>query len=417
MASVAIVNAVYSPEPMVSAQMGRDLAVHLAQSGACVTVLCPFPSRPIGADYSVFRAIDVPRVELDIGVKIVRLPSFRAPQSKFFSRMRESFCFGQHVTSYLRRHLSNVDVVYANTWPLFSQALIARHCAKRGIPLVLHIQDIYPESLLGKLPSWCRGAVTAPFKAMDRWTSRQARTIVVISEGMRRTYVGDRRIPAERVVTIPNWQNEELFATMPPRREACARYRLAEDRLTFLYLGNIGPVAGVDLLIRAFTQANVSNAQLLIVGGGSAKAASQELARHLGAGNVHFVSDPDAKNVPLLQSMAHVCLLPMKRGAGRSSIPSKLPAYLFSAKPVLATLDAESDTARCIQEAQCGWVGEPENVRWLANKMSEIAVMPVSELSEIGQRGRCYGLRHFSKALGVRRLVNVVRNATRGSWV
>jgi len=72
--------------------------------------------------------------------------------------MRESLSFGWHACRYLERHLPDVDAVYANTWPLASQVLIARYCTRRRIPLVFHIQDVYPESLLGKLPACLRGA-------------------------------------------------------------------------------------------------------------------------------------------------------------------------------------------------------------------------------------------------------------------
>jgi hypothetical protein len=131
----------------------------------------------------------------------------------------------------------------------------------------------------------------------------------------------------------------------------------------------------------------------------------------MGVSGVLFVSDPEASNVPLLQSLGHVCLLPLRAGAGLSSIPSKLMAYLLSAKPVLATLDAGSDTARCIQEAQCGWVGEPEQVEWLARKMAEVAALPTAVLEAMGQRGRAYGLKHFSKSEGVQRLASVILSA------
>ena len=154
-----IVNAVYPPEPVVSAQMGRDLADYLAHEGARVTVLCPYPSRPLGVEYPNFRKSSAARVEVVCGVKVVRLPSFTAPQSRLVARMRESWSFGWQVCRFLENQVGEVDVVYANTWPLVGQALIARHCARRGIPLVLHIKDIYPEALLGKLPSWFRGLV------------------------------------------------------------------------------------------------------------------------------------------------------------------------------------------------------------------------------------------------------------------
>jgi hypothetical protein len=84
---------------------------------------------------------------------------------------------------------------------------------------------------------------------------------------------------------------------------------------------------------------------------------------------------------------------------------------LLSGKPVLATLDAESDTAQHIREAQCGWVGEPESAVWLAAKMGEVAALPPVVLDLMGQRGREYGLKHFSKSEGVQRLADLVTAA------
>ena len=85
-----------------------------------------------------------------------------------------------------------------------------------------------------------------------------------------------------------------------------------------VYLGNIGPVAGVDFLIQAFHRAAIENSQLLIIGDGSAKNKCVEMVDRLRIANARFISDPVVKNVPLIQSMANVCLLPLKRGAGRT---------------------------------------------------------------------------------------------------
>ena len=408
---IIIVNAVYPPEPVVSAQIGRDLAVHLAQEGGRVTVLCPFPTRPAGAQYSEYRKNDGVRVARVEGVEVIRLPSFTAPESTVINRMRESFSFGQHVHQYLKRHYADVDVIYANTWPLLGQAFIARYCKRRGIPLVLHIQDIYPESLLCKWPLALRGVLAPLLTAFDRWIVRQATRVVVISENMRRTYVEGRGLAPEKVVVISNWIDEGRFSRLPARSDACKRYGVPEEKFTFLFLGNVGPVAGVHGLIEAFHAAQLKQAQLVIAGDGSAKAACIELVKRLMASDVLFISDPDVGNVPMLQSIAHVCLLPLRKGAGMSSMPSKLPAYMFSAKPVLATVDVESDTARSIREAKCGWMGEPENTQWLAAKMTEISILPTAELTAMGQRGLAYSLMHFSKAEGVQRLGGVVLDA------
>ena len=401
----------YPPEPVVSAQMGRDLAAYLADFGARVTVLCPHPSRPLGVHYADFGPVTAARVDIENEVKVVRLPSFTAPQSRLMARMRESWSFGRQVCRYLEGQVGELDVVYANTWPLFSQALISRHCVRRGVPLVFHIKDIYPESLLGKVPRGFRGLVGAALTALDRWIVLRAACVVVISENMRRTYVQNRGLSSEKVITILDWMDEHRFEGLPERSQACARYGVPEEPFTFLYLGNIGPVAGVEGLIEAFHAAGLKQAQLIIAGDGSSKAACVELAKRIGASGVRFVSDPEAGNVPLLQSLSHVCLLPLRKGAGLSSIPSKLIAYMFSAKPVLAALDAGSDTARCLQEAHCGWVGEPEHVEWLAAKMAEVAALPPAVLEEMGRRGRSYGLANYSKAVGVRKLADAVMGA------
>jgi glycosyltransferase involved in cell wall biosynthesis len=331
--------------------------------------------------------------------------------------MWESFSFGWHACNYLADHLQDVDVVYANTWPLLGQALVARLCSRRRVPLVLHIQDVYPESLLGRLSGLSRRIVRAPLTALDRWTARQAKSVVVISENMQRTYVEDRGLPQERVATIFDWQDESRFVNLPDRTDVCARHGVPAERFTFVYLGNIGPVAGVELLIKAFGEASAGNAQLLIVGEGSNKARCMSVASDLRLATVRFLSCPTPFDAPILQTMAHVCLLPLRRGAGMSSIPSKLMAYLLSAKPVLATVDSESDTARCIQEAKCGWVGEPEDVGQLALKMAEVARLPLSVLQQMGQCGRSYGLEHFSRAEGVRRLAAVIQDAANHTMI
>lgn len=408
---IAIINAVFPPEPVVSAQLGRDLAEYFAESGVRVTVLCPYPSRPHGVEYASYRPSAATRVDLDGRIAVVRLPSFTSPQSRLIARTWESFHFGWHVCRYLDGQLSHVDVIYVNSWPLISQALIARYCTRRGIPFVLHVQDIYPESLFGKIPRWSRNLVGLVLTAIDRWVALRAARVVVISENMRHAYIESRGLTPEKVITIMNWLDERRFDVLPARSEACAYYGITEDRFTFLYFGNIGPVAGVEDLIVAFHTAGLKQAQLIVAGSGSSKASCVALASRLGACNVRFVPVPYDGDVSLLQSLGHVCLLPMRQGAGMTSIPSKLLAYLFSAKPVLATLDTGCETARCIREAQCGWVGEPEGIVWLADKMRAIAAMPASELAEIGQRGKQYGLAHFSRTVGVSRLANTILNA------
>jgi glycosyltransferase involved in cell wall biosynthesis len=104
--------------------------------------------------------------------------------------------------------------------------------------------------------------------------------------------------------------------------------------------------------------------------------------------------------------MADVMCLPVKKGFAMSSIPSKLPAYMFSAKPVLASVDAESDTARCIKDCNAGWVCEPENVEQIFNLMQKIVGLNKEELNIMGNSGREYAVKEFSRTENLKILAN-----------
>lgn len=406
--NVVIVSAVYPPEPVVSGRMSQDLAQVLTESGSTVRVVCPFPSRPLGAAFPEFHVSSRALCRNEAGVEVWRIPSFSSPRSTLCGRMRESFSFGWRTCHYIGSVIPRGQVVYVNSFPLLSQFILAWFCVAQGIPLVLHIQDVYPESMLAKVPGSVSYILGGLLARIDRWTASQATRLVVISENMFQIYCGKRGVPAAKIVLCPTWQDDALFAARYDRTTICRRYNVDAGKFTFLYLGNIGPVAGVETLILAFEAAKLADAQLLIIGDGTAKNSCTQLVERNKIAGVYFMSDRDANNVPILQCMGDVFLLPVSRGAASTSIPSKLPAYLFSGRPILASVDASSDTAHHIEQSQCGWVVEPSAVLQLAKKMVEIVALPKAELARKGDFGRNYGLEHFSKTKRARELAAIV---------
>jgi glycosyltransferase involved in cell wall biosynthesis len=400
---VAIVNAVYPPEPVVSARLGQDLAEQLTLNAHQVTVICPYPSRPAGIRYTGW--YDEEATTKSVVVRRVR--SRLAPESRLVGRMHESWSFGRAACRALAG-LESVDVVYANTWPILSQWYISNFCYRRQIPLVLHIQDLYPESLLNRMGPGIARLIGPALMQLERITVRKAKHLVVVSERMQRDVIRTRKINAKKVTFVPNWVDCRPFETVAPRGEACRRYGVRDDLFTFLYFGNIGPVAGVELVIQAFARAALSDAQLVIAGDGSQKAICMDLVRAEGIGGVFFISEPRAERIPQIQQLGHVSLLPVRRGAATSSIPSKLMTYMLGGSPVIATVDTESDTAAMIHAAGGGWVGPPEDVCWLAETMKSVKKMPEEELVMLGALNATYGKHNFSKESGAGRLMDVI---------
>lgn len=399
MKTILIISAVFPPEPVVSSQLSFDIATELSKDWK-VVVLHPEATRPEGFD---FRNV----CELNNNFENITLPSYVCPQSTIIGRSRESYAFGVECRKYIKKKRTELACIYMNSWPLFSQLLIVKTAKKYAIPCFVHVQDIYPESFTNKLK---RGVLKhLLYKVLlpiDRYILSHATHVLAISSNMKLYLAETRGIDADKIMTVENWQDERNFIAY---RKAIGYRERAEDRLTFMYLGNNGPVAGVELLITCFAKAYLPNSRLVIAGSGSRKEICKELAQNYPEACIEFWDVPDGK-VPEIQHQADVMLLPVKKGAAMSSIPSKLPAYMFSQKTIIGSLDLESDTAKAIIKANCGLVVEPENEQMLINAFQEVAGWNVQMLKQKGENGFEYAISRFSRKHNLSLITNLIRN-------
>lgn len=392
-----IISALFLPEPVVSAKLSFDIAQALSFKEE-VTVISPNPSRPLGFKFET-------SIEINNFNHIV-LNSYTCPKSTIMGRFLESYSFGKLSSKYISTHYQNLSMIYANTWPLFSQYLAVRTAKKFGIPIVIHVQDIYPESLINKIPLG-KSIVYSILKPIDKFILQNSTSIIVISQNMKDYLIKTREIEENKVFVVPNWQDESNFININYEKESI---KDEHSLYTFMYLGNIGPVAGVDLLVDAFALADISDARLIIAGSGSMKEELQKKIQKYPKCRIELWQVPEGK-VAQIQSMADIMLLPIKKGAGLSSIPSKLPAYMFSKKAIIATVDADSDTAYAIRNAKCGWVLPPENLSSLAQKLKMVVSLPKDEVEIFGENGYNYALNNFSKNNNLKKVINILEQS------
>ena len=388
---ILVLSGVFPPEPVVSASLSIAIARALSREYD-VTVLSPMPTRPNGSIYSRpdFRDEHFTHIVTD---------SYVCPASKFIGRMRESLSFGRCIASYIREHHENISAIYANVWPIFSQYLAVKEAKRWEIPIVLHIQDIYPESMLGRL-GIIGCMIKWPLLELDRFILRNASTVFAISENMKSYLCDTRHIEDSKVLVVRNWQDDSLF---PEHLEQTVR-----GKFTFMFVGSISPAAGVMLLLKAFVKAAIPDSQLVIAGSGSDKAACEAYTRQHPEADIRFrpVTPTEVADV---QSGADVLLLPLRKGVGHTASPSKMPAYMFSAKPILACVDRGSDVELVVHASQCGWVCEPENESALSEMMIRVTGMPREQLNEIGRNARRYALDHFTAAKNLNTIISSIK--------
>jgi len=81
---------------------------------------------------------------------------------------------------------------------------------------------------------------------------------------------------------------------------------------------------------------------------------------------------------------------------------------MFSKKPIIASVDMDSDSARVINEAKAGWVIEPENINMLIDAMRKASLTKKSKLELKGENGFNFAMENLSKKNNLKQLVKAI---------
>jgi len=396
---ILIVSALFPPEPVVSANLSFDIANALVEKDE-VVVISPKPSRPLGM---TFDDNNVP-----YKFKHILLNSYTHPKSHLIGRFIESYSLGIHTKKYIDVHHQDIEVIYANTWPLFAQKYLVEVASKYKIPLVLHVQDIYPESISEKTPFF-GSLINKLLLPMDKNILKHSSAIITISYKMRDYLINSRHLEEDKISVVRNWQDDDIFINFKNKN----KNQLNKDKkFTFMYLGSISPSAGVDLLVHAFSKADLEDAQLIIAGGGSDKEKCMKIAKTYKDKDIQFY-EVSGVEVPAMQARADVLMLPLKKGVAKTALPSKLTAYMLSGKPVIASIDVDSEPADIIRDNGCGFAIEPENEKELINCMEEIFRKNRDELLKMGEQSFNYAKENLSRKYNLSKIIKIIKNAKR----
>lgn len=391
---ILLISSTFPPEPVVSANLSIDLATELSKIRE-VKVITPRPSRPKGF-------INNPHMMQYDQFEQVILQSFIYPKSGVFGRMIESFSFGKYAARYIKKNSKSLDCIYFNAWPLLAQFLIVHSAKKYSIPSIIHVQDIYPESLTDKFRLF-QNILKKLLLPIDIYILRNSSKVITISPNMRTYLINSRGLNKRKVELIYNWQNEDrfLFYKKSEIRDPLKAY------LTFMYLGSLNKTASIKFIISAFKTNRIINSRLIIAGSGSEKDSLVSMVDNSINPNIEFWDAP-LTMVPEIQDKADVLILPLNKGAARFALPSKLIAYMLSAKPIIACIDSESDTASIIIKSDCGWIIPPESTSELIMLINKTTSLSKKELERKGNNGFNYAIKNFSRKENLQKLVNLI---------
>ena len=297
-----------------------------------------------------------------------------------------------------------VDAVIAMSPPL-TMGLTGwgTHLVRRG-PLVFNIQDVFPDAAV-ETGAITNQRVIAAARWLERVSYHRAAAVTVLSDDLQENVVAKVK-PSHRakVHVIPNFVDTEFIR--PADRMTGLRRELgigAEP--VVLYAGNVGFSQSLEMVVAA--AADFPGATFLINGDGAARGALEE--RAAGVPNVRFSGYQPKERVPEVLATGDVHLVPLKKGLGRVSVPSKTYSILAAGRPVLAAIDPGTEVPRMLVASGGGVAVAPDDPAAFRDGLRNmLADLPAA--AAMGAAGREWVLGAASPAAVARAYERLVRS-------
>lgn len=344
---IGIVSQYFWPETFPINAMAR----RLADRGHSITVLTGLPNYPSGRIREGY-GFTGPWRDQHHGIRIHRVPLVPRGQG---SRLQlaanyASFAAASFVgaPTLLR---GGFDVLLAlQASPLLGVVGALSHRAVHGTPLVLWIQDLWPESLaIAGVKS------RLVWRAMDQlmqMTYRRADLVFMQSKAFV-PHAERYGVARERLVYIPNWA-DPVSEPMAAGGVAANGENLPAG-FRVVIAGNIGEAQDVATLIAAARLLKGHpEIRICVLGDGRARPALQAaIEADMLHPTLQWLGTRPLAQMPYYFAAADALLLMLRRDRTMAkTIPSRLQAYLAGGRPIIAALDGEAQ--RIVVEAKAG---------------------------------------------------------------
>lgn len=402
---IVIVTQYYKPE---NSRIPNDLAQALALRGHEVRVITGYPNYPGGRLYPGFHQKLVHH-EKDGPVLVRRVPLVVSHSQNPIARFANyaSFALNALCAGGFVRH-ADVAYVYATQMTAAFAPSIWRRT--KGIPFVLHVQDLWPESVTGSTMvrgQFLKKTVDAILRPWLSAVYRRAATVIAIAPTMRRMLV-ERGVDERKIYTVLNWAEESVTQRDQADR---GQFGAGTSKLSIVYAGNLGELQDLETVVRAAAQVkNVTDITLTLVGAGVAEPRLKRLASELDATNVVFrgrVPYGDMGDIYASSDFQMVPLADLR--IFRGTIPSKFQGSLVNGIPVITTV--AGDVSDIVLTHQIGLVSAPGDVDGLAATFRKAYALTTNQRRAMGENARRYYAAEMSMKSGIDRIEEILASA------
>jgi len=221
------------------------------------------------------------------------------------------------------------DVVHLHSGAWYKGALAARLARVPRIVYTEHGREHYDP----RRARW-----------LDRWASRWTDVVVAVSDGLRRYLEVALHVPPDRIQTIENGIDVDLFSPGPRSQELLDNLTIPPDAVVVGSVGRLEPVKAYQRMIEAVAHIGRSGVMnrpvyLVICGEGSEREALAECARQWGVADRVRLPGWVDRPVEVYRSLDVFALTSLSEGASISL----MEAMACGAAPVVMAVGANAE--------------------------------------------------------------------------
>lgn len=377
---ILLVSQYYYPESFPSTLIAEELV----RRGHQVDVLTGKPNYGFEHPPKEYDSINQ---EERHGVHIYRVKLHKR-KNGVFSLIRNYLSFWRNSKRFLKKCRNQYDLVYGfNFSPIMSLDGAGRFAKKRRLPFVIHVFDLWPESVLAAGMTKKNSLFYKFLYRLSKKIYDRANLFLLSSPGFKGYFTNVLKIDKPTILTYQPISEDERDFSNP----------FKEEEKPLVYCGNIGKVQNLTPFISAFSLLpKDSPYSFYVIGEGSEKEKMLSLVRSLSLENkVFFLGRLSPEEALHYRRHAYMNVVSLEKGNDYVSktIPTKLLASLEDARPILASVG--EDGAKMLEEAGGSFLVDPikESVLSALEKASSLSE---NELRLMGERNKKYYDEHLS---------------------
>jgi colanic acid biosynthesis glycosyl transferase WcaI len=364
---ILILSHYFPPEVSAPAQRFAALAREWVALGHKVTVLTCAPNHPAGTLYPGYRNRLWQR-EAMAGIDVIRIWTLVSPNRGF---LRRTLNYASYLAAAVLAvpFLPKADILIS-TSPQFFCGLAGWPVSRmRGMPWVLDIRDLWPDSIVA-VGAMKPGLAMRILKSIERFAYRNAEHIVSASDAFI-PHFSAYGIPQDKISVITNGVDLADFAKPQGALEFRRKYGL-EGKFVAVYAGTHGMAHQLEVILQAADRLRArTDIKFVLIGDGAERERLVAQCKTMALDNVLMLPQVPRDQIPAALMASDAAIVTLRpTPLFELVIPSKIFEAMAARTPIV--LGIKGKARQIVQDGACGLVFTPGDGVGLADRIVEL---------------------------------------------